>query len=52
ADRLALALGLLADPAFDALVTGTCAFEELPEVLPRIAAGDLPGLCHRVLYGA
>ncbi|MDX3227655.1 zinc-binding alcohol dehydrogenase [Streptomyces sp. ME19-01-6] len=51
ADRLALALELLADPAFDALVTGECAFEELPEVLPRLASGELPGLCHRVRYG-
>ncbi|MGY0064937.1 zinc-dependent alcohol dehydrogenase [Streptomyces sp. LZ34] len=51
ADRLALALELLADPALDALVTGECAFEELPEVLPRLASGELPGLCHRVRYG-
>ncbi|MFF3458276.1 zinc-binding alcohol dehydrogenase [Streptomyces sp. NPDC002730] len=50
ADRLAIALDLLADPAFDALVTGECAFDELPEVLPRLASGELPGLCHRVLY--
>ncbi|MFD7440097.1 zinc-binding alcohol dehydrogenase [Streptomyces sp. NPDC059909] len=50
ADRLALSLDLLADPVFDALLTGECAFEELPSVLPRIAAGDLPGLCHRVVY--
>ncbi|MFI9580629.1 zinc-binding alcohol dehydrogenase [Streptomyces sp. NPDC052236] len=50
ADRLALSLDLLADPAFDALITGECAFEELPSVLGRIAAGELPGLCHRVLY--
>lgn len=52
ADRLALALELLADPAFDALITGECAFDELPEVLPRLASGELPGLCHRVLYEA
>ncbi|KAK1184199.1 zinc-binding alcohol dehydrogenase [Streptomyces sp. NBS 14/10] len=52
ADRLALALELLADPALDALVTGECAFEELPEVLPRLASGELPGLCHRVRYGS
>ncbi|WP_326653793.1 MULTISPECIES: zinc-binding alcohol dehydrogenase [unclassified Streptomyces] len=52
ADRLALALDLLADPAFDALVTGECSFGELPEVLPRLASGDLPALCHRVLYDA
>ncbi|NBM16246.1 zinc-binding alcohol dehydrogenase [Streptomyces sp. GC420] len=51
ADRLALALTLLADPAFDALITGECAFGELPQVMPRIAAGEVPGLlCHRVLY--
>ncbi|MCC3654348.1 MULTISPECIES: zinc-dependent alcohol dehydrogenase [Streptomyces] len=50
ADRLALSLGLLADPALDALVSGECAFEELPATLARIASGDLPGLCHRVRY--
>ncbi|MER7156861.1 dehydrogenase, partial [Streptomyces lydicus] len=50
ADRLALALELLADPAFDALVTGESAFEDLPSVLPRLASGDLPALCHRIRY--
>ncbi|MET7711671.1 zinc-binding alcohol dehydrogenase [Streptomyces sp. NPDC005407] len=50
ADRLALALDLLADPAFDALITGECAFDELPQVLPKLTSGELPGLCHRVLY--
>ncbi|MCX5172536.1 zinc-binding alcohol dehydrogenase [Streptomyces antibioticus] len=51
ADRLALALELLADPALDALVTGESAFEELPEVMPRLASGEVPALCHRVRYG-
>ncbi|MGW4638402.1 zinc-dependent alcohol dehydrogenase [Sphaerisporangium sp. NPDC004334] len=51
ADRLSLALRFLADPAYDALVTGECAFTDLPEVMARIADGDLPGLCHRVVYG-
>ncbi|MFF8097447.1 zinc-binding alcohol dehydrogenase [Streptomyces sp. NPDC016675] len=51
ADRLALALDLLADPALDALVTGESAFAELPDVLARLAAGDLPALCHRIRYG-
>ncbi|MGW1379686.1 zinc-dependent alcohol dehydrogenase [Streptomyces sp. NPDC002446] len=51
ADRLALALDLLADPVFDALITGESAFEELPSVLPRLASGDLPALCHRIRYG-
>ncbi|MDQ0936917.1 dehydrogenase [Streptomyces turgidiscabies] len=50
ADRLALALGLLADPALDALITGECAFEELPAVLPSLASGETPALCHRVRY--
>ncbi|MCI3270993.1 zinc-binding alcohol dehydrogenase [Streptomyces cylindrosporus] len=50
ADRLALALDLLADPVLDALVTGESAFEELPDVMPRLAAGEIPALCHRVRY--
>jgi hypothetical protein len=51
ADRLALALDLLRDPAFDALVTGTSRFDELPDVLARLAAGTLPALCHTITYG-
>ncbi len=51
ADRLALALDLLRDPVFDALITGESSFEELPDVLPRLAAGTLPALCHLVSYG-
>ncbi|WP_427918610.1 zinc-dependent alcohol dehydrogenase [Streptomyces sp. cg40] len=50
ADRLALALDLLADPALDALVTGESDFEELPDLLPRLASGEIPALCHRVRY--
>lgn len=49
-DRLALALRLLANPAFDALLTGESDFDELPTVLPRLASGDLPALCHRIVY--
>jgi threonine dehydrogenase-like Zn-dependent dehydrogenase len=52
ADRLALAMELLADPAYDVLITGDCAFDELPAVLPRLASGELPALCHRVAYAA
>lgn len=51
-DRLALALELLAEPAFDVLITGESRFAELPEVLPRLASGELPALCHRIAYGA
>jgi NADPH:quinone reductase-like Zn-dependent oxidoreductase len=49
-DRLALALDLLADPALDILITGECSFADLPDVLPRLARGELPGLCLRVRY--
>jgi threonine dehydrogenase-like Zn-dependent dehydrogenase len=52
ADRLSLALDLLADPAYDALITGECAFTELPDVIPRLASGELPALCLRVMYEA
>jgi NADPH:quinone reductase-like Zn-dependent oxidoreductase len=50
ADRLALALELLRDPAFDALVTGASRFDELPDVMARLAAGSLPALCHTITY--
>lgn len=52
ADRMALALRLLADPRYDALITGESPFEELPAVLPRLTSGELPGLCHRIAYPA
>jgi threonine dehydrogenase-like Zn-dependent dehydrogenase len=50
ADRLALALELLRDPAFDALVSGESRFDELPDVMQRLAAGRLPALCHTITY--
>jgi threonine dehydrogenase-like Zn-dependent dehydrogenase len=50
AERLALALELLRDPAFDALVTGESPFRELPDVMARLAAGILPALCHTITY--
>jgi threonine dehydrogenase-like Zn-dependent dehydrogenase len=50
ADRLAIALELLRDPAFDALVTGQSSFCELPDVMARLAAGSLPALCHTITY--
>jgi threonine dehydrogenase-like Zn-dependent dehydrogenase len=50
-DRLVLALDLLRDPAFDALLTGVSPFEELPALMPRLAAGKVPALCHTVSYG-
>jgi NADPH:quinone reductase-like Zn-dependent oxidoreductase len=50
ADRLAIALDLLTDPAFDALLTGESRFDELPAVLPRLTDGSLPALCHLITY--
>jgi 2-desacetyl-2-hydroxyethyl bacteriochlorophyllide A dehydrogenase len=50
ADRRALALELLRDAAFDTLLTGSSAFDELPEVLARLTAGDLAALCHTISY--
>nr|BFE66658.1 zinc-binding alcohol dehydrogenase [Dactylosporangium thailandense] len=50
ADRMALALRLLRDPAFDALITGESPFAELPAVLPRLADGTLPALGHVITY--
>jgi threonine dehydrogenase-like Zn-dependent dehydrogenase len=50
ADRLALALELLDDPAFDALITGESPFADLPDVMARLAAGSLPALCHTITY--
>jgi hypothetical protein len=48
--RLALALQLLRDPAFDALLTGSSPFDELPEVMRRIAERSLPAVCHTIDY--
>jgi threonine dehydrogenase-like Zn-dependent dehydrogenase len=50
ADRLRLALQLLRDPAFDALLTGTSPFVKLPEVMAGLADGSLPSVCHIVTY--
>ncbi|MFE6611928.1 zinc-binding alcohol dehydrogenase [Amycolatopsis sp. NPDC057786] len=50
ADRLALALRLLADPGFEVLVSGHCLFRELPDVMPRLAANEPGTLCLRVTY--
>jgi threonine dehydrogenase-like Zn-dependent dehydrogenase len=50
ADRLALSLELLADPAFDALLTGESPFDDLPSVLAELAVGARPALCHVITY--
>jgi threonine dehydrogenase-like Zn-dependent dehydrogenase len=51
-DRLMLALELLREPAFDALLTGASRFEELPEVMAKLASGSLPAVCHSITYDA
>jgi threonine dehydrogenase-like Zn-dependent dehydrogenase len=50
ADRLALALDLLRDDRFDALVSGESSFDQLPEVLAGLAAGTRPALLHLITY--
>jgi threonine dehydrogenase-like Zn-dependent dehydrogenase len=50
ADRLALALDLLDDPAFDVLLTGESPFVELPDLMPKLADGSVPALCHTITY--
>jgi len=50
AERLAIALRLLRDPAFDVLLTGRSRFEDLPDVMQRLADGRLPALCHTITY--
>ena len=50
ADRLATALALLADPAYDALLQGPTPFAALPDAMPSILAPG--GLCHVVSYPA
>lgn len=47
-DRMELALRLLRDRAFDALLTGRSSWRDLPEVMAAIAAGESPGLCHMI----
>jgi threonine dehydrogenase-like Zn-dependent dehydrogenase len=50
AQRLALALDLLRDPAFDALLTGESPLADLPTVMARLAHGELPALCHTIRH--
>ncbi len=48
--RLALALDLLADARFDALLTGMSAFEDLPATMARLANTPDGTLCHVITY--
>ena len=54
-DRMAQALGLLADPALEALVGPATPFQDLPQALPALlnpAPGQPAPLCPLVTYGA
>jgi hypothetical protein len=50
ADRLALALDVLRDDAYDALISGSSPFAELPDAMRRLASGELAALCHVIDY--
>jgi len=48
--RMQLALAMLADPALDVLITGESAFDDLPDVMARLATSPGDTICHRVRY--
>jgi threonine dehydrogenase-like Zn-dependent dehydrogenase len=48
--RMALALRLLRASALDVLISGESLFDELPALMPALAAGERDALCHRIRY--
>lgn len=50
ARRMKLAVSLLADPVFDALLTGQSTLDGLPDTLSRLADRADGTLCHSVIY--
>ena len=48
--RRRLALDLLRDDAYDALLAGRWTLDELPELMVRIASGTDTGICHTITY--
>ena len=50
-DRLALALEMLRDNAFDVLISGESRFDQLPEMMAELADGRLSALCQLITYG-
>jgi threonine dehydrogenase-like Zn-dependent dehydrogenase len=48
--RMRLALNLLAHKELDALITGESRFDDLPEVMARLATTPGDELCHRIRY--
>jgi len=51
-ERLALAMRLLADPAFEALLGASSDWRELPELVAALAAGDADPLCRTIDWSA
>jgi NADPH:quinone reductase-like Zn-dependent oxidoreductase len=51
-NRLALALRLLEDPAYDTLLGGTSSWRQLPEVTAGLADGTAGELCHTIDWNA
>jgi threonine dehydrogenase-like Zn-dependent dehydrogenase len=49
-ERLALALELLRDPAYDVLISGASSFDDLPELMADLSAGRRAALCHTITY--
>jgi hypothetical protein len=50
ARRMALVMRLLAEPALDSLITGESPFDELPDIMARLAASPGATLCHRIRF--
>jgi 2-desacetyl-2-hydroxyethyl bacteriochlorophyllide A dehydrogenase len=50
AERMQLALTMLADPVLDVLITGESDFAALPEVMAQLASTPGNTLCHRIRY--
>jgi 2-desacetyl-2-hydroxyethyl bacteriochlorophyllide A dehydrogenase len=50
AERMALALRLLADRRLDVLVSGVCRFDDLPATMALLSNGEPSALCVRVSY--
>ncbi len=48
--RMQLALGMLRDPALDAVITSESPFESLPEVMAGLVHTPGEALCHRIRY--
>ncbi len=48
--RMQLVLGMLRDPALDAVITGESPFERLPEVMAGLSQAPGEALCHRIRY--